>query len=182
LHFDGNAAPVVRWIGGPHVNSHIDIKVTLGKLRPILVSDIYSEISRILRFGAPVQCNAEKTEENFQAYQQYGNHSFVTDNQDIFEKTIVKQSKRGLMLIMDKNLMHFALNAHRTLQGLLDVLHHRCKPRPIFESSFQPYPWSFAINDWTSKTNEPPLHFSGSRQRFCQWHWNLTITYPMMDR
>jgi hypothetical protein len=182
LHYNGDVATVVRWIGGPHVNAQIDAPKTLAKLHPILTSDVYDDLKRILTTGAPAVCNAQATENNFQAYLKYGNHQSVKQNQQTFEATIIKQSKRGLTLIMDPNLIHFTLNAHLSPQGLVDVLHSRRKPRPLSDSSFRPWPGASGINDWTSKVNEPKLHFADSFQKFCTWHWNLAISYPTHDR
>lgn len=183
LHFNGDVATMVRWIGGPHVNEHLNIPSILEKLRLIVDSqELYADISRILLIGAPALCNAEATEENFQSYLKYGNHDSVTDNQDVYASTIVKQSKRGLTLIMDPQLIQFALNAHLSPQGLVDIIHPRRKPRPLSDSSFRPWLGAMAINDWTNKKNEPKLYFASSFMKFCVWQWNLAITYPTHDR
>ena len=182
LHFNGDVATMVRWIGGPHVNAHLNVATVLATLKPVVDKDIYADVARILTLGAPALCNAEATEENFQAYLAYGNHQSVTNNQAVFESTIIKQSKRGLTLIMDPAMIHFALNAHLSPQGLVDILHKRRKPRPLSDSSFRPFPGAYAINDWTHKKNEPALHFADSFHRFCIWQWNLAITYPNLDR
>ena len=84
---------------------------------------------------------------------------------------------------MDPQLIHFVLNAHLlTPQRLVDIMHHRRKSRPISDSSFRPFPNSFAISDWTDKKNEPTLHLSQSFNRFLKWQWNLAITYPDSNR
>ena len=159
LHFDGNVATMVRWISGPHVNAHLDVTAILLTLKPIVDPDIYKDVERILTVRSPALCHASASEANFQAYLKYGNHKSVTQNESVFESTIVKQSKRGLTLIMDPQLIHFALNAHFTPQGLVDIMHHRRKPRPISDSSFRPFPNSFAINDWTNKKKNPRFIF-----------------------
>ncbi|KAI2494795.1 hypothetical protein MHU86_19746 [Fragilaria crotonensis] len=57
LHYNGDMATVVRFIGGPHVNQHIDIKKVLAKLKPVLTLDVYDDVHRILTTGAPaLQC------------------------------------------------------------------------------------------------------------------------------
>ena len=182
LHYNGDIATVVRYIGGPHVNAHIDAANVLAKLKPIVTTDVFDDVQRILTTGAPAYCNAEASQANFDAYLQYGNHKSARENPKVFEKTIIKQSKRGLTLIMDPALVHFTLNTHMTPQGLVDIIHHRRKPRPVSDSSFRPWPGAHAINDWTSKTNEPPLHFADSFQQFLIWQWNLAISYPKHDR
>ena len=182
LHFDGDVSTMVRWIGGSHVNEQINISDTLAKLKPILDAELYTDVARLFTFGAPAFCNAEASEANFQAYLKYGNHKSVTDNQLVFEKTIIKNSRRGLTLIMDPSLIHYALDAHLSPQGIVDVLHKRRKPRPLSDSSFRPFPWTHAINDWTNKANEPELHFAEAFLRLCIFHWNLAISYPEHDR
>lgn len=182
LHFNGDVASMVRWIGGPHVNAHLNPAAILDKLQTIVSKDIFTDLRRIMTVGAPALCQGEATEENFQAFYKYGNHDSVSNNQSVFASTIVKQSRRGLTLIMDPALIHFTLNAHLSPQGLVDVLHDRRKPRPLSDSSFRPWPGAMAINDWTSKHNEPKLHFAQSFLNFCIWQWNLALTYPDSDR
>ena len=129
LHFNGDVATIVRWVGGPHTAAQINPEEKLAKLKAVVDPDVWDDLRRILVFGARALCNVEASEENFQAYDlAHGNHSSVSDNQDVFEQTIVKQSKRGLMLIMDPDLVLFALNEHLSPQGLVDVLHERRKP------------------------------------------------------
>ena len=82
---------------------------------------------------------------------------------------------------MNPNLVHFTLNTHLTPQGLVDIMHTRRKPRPVFDSSFRPWPGAHSINDWTSKVNEPALHFADAFNQFCIWHWNLAISYPQSN-
>ena len=183
LYYNGDMATVICFIGGrPHVNQHINIEKVPTKHKPVLTTDVYNDVHRILTTGAPVYCNAEATHENFDAYLKYRNHKSAKENPKAFESTIIKQSKRGLTLIMDPALVHFTLNTHLTPQGLVDILHHRRKPRPVSDCSFRPWAGANAINDWTSKVNEPALHFADSFHQFCIWHWYLAISYPKNDR
>ena len=128
LHFDGDVATMVRWIGGPHVNAHLNVPSILEKLKKIVDPDIHSDLSRILLLGAPSECKASATEENFQAFLNYGNHDSVTNNQEVYASTIVKQSKRGLTLIMDPRLVHFALNAHLAITSRVGRRHPPAPP------------------------------------------------------
>jgi hypothetical protein len=136
LHIDGDVARmVVQWIGGPHPNNaHLNVPKILSTLQePVIESSIFEDVKRILTLGAPAYCNAEASEANFQEFLNYGNHESVTpQNQSVSESMFVKQSKkRRLTLIMDAAMIHFALNAHLTPQGLVDIMHPRRKPRPI---------------------------------------------------
>jgi hypothetical protein len=139
LHFDGDVATMARWIGGPHVNAHLNVSAILATLKPIVDPDIYSDVSRILTFGAPALCQAEASKENFQAYLKYGNHQSVSQNQSVFESTIIKQSKQGLILIMDPQLIHFELNAHLSPKASSTLSTNVESPAPCQTAVFVPF-------------------------------------------
>ena len=96
----------------------------------------HAQLERIWRMGVPAQCNAEVTEENFQDYLRYGNHSSVSEELEAAYSTLLKDSNRGYCLLFDKRAVYFMLNCHVTPAGLVDVNHKYKKPRPIFDSSF----------------------------------------------
>ena len=178
LHFDGDIADVVRWIGGTHVGAHRDVSASLAFLRARIDSALCDTLERIWRRGSPSFCNASATEANFQAYRTYGNHASVNDAPEVAYKTLLKDSKRGYCLLFDKRMVEFALNCHVTPNGLVDVDHPHKNPRPIFDASFRPEPWCSGINDWTSKTTEPPVLFATAFDNHLWWVYNMRITYP----
>jgi hypothetical protein len=178
LHFDGDMATLVRWMGGTHVGAHRDTQKILNTINGIVDDGTFGHVRRLYTQGAPAFCNAESSEANFQAYLKYGNHSSVYDDVEKTRKTLTKVLNRGYCMLLDKRMVYFTLNCHVTPQGLID-LHHKTKdPRPIFDSSFRPHPWCYAINDWTSKTNEPPITFPEAWTTYLQWLYNLRISYP----
>ena len=182
LHFNGSAADTVRWVGGPHVAAHRDTDEILRTLRRSDVSpSVIADIARLYRFGAPNTCNASSTEANFQAYLQYGNHASASSAPDKAASALVKDNKKGYTLLFDPRLIPFLLNCHVTPQGLVDIDTPGKKPRPIFDSSFRPFPWCHAINDWTTPATEPPLTFAGAEMEFMIWLYNLRITYPTSE-
>ena len=73
------------------------------------------------------------------------------------------------------------LHCHLTPQGVVDLNTVHKNPRPIFDSTFRPYPWCSAINDRTSKDNEPRLTFASAELGFMTWLYNLRITYPDVE-
>jgi hypothetical protein len=178
LHFEGDAAALVRWIGGPHTGAHRDVPATIkyleGKINPSTLADL----ERIFLHGIPSQCNASATEANFQVYLAYGNHNSVDEDKEKTYKSLLKDHSRGYCLAFDERILHFVLNCHITPGGLVN-LDHQFKPvRPIFDSSFRPQHWCHGINDWTSKTSEPAIQFADSFMKFLTWIYNLRITYP----
>ena len=94
---------------------------------------------------------------------------------------MVKDNRKGFTLLFNQKAVLLMNHCHLTPQGLVDLDTPYKNPRPIFDSSFRPSPWCFAINDWTDKTNEPPLTFAGAELGFMVWLYNLRITYPTLE-
>ena len=181
LHFDGDIADTVRWIGGPHVGAHRDIEKTLRHLRGKVDTLTHDTLEASWKDGVPKLCNAEATEENFRAYLEYGNHETVTKKPELAYKTLLKDSKRGYCLLFDPRMVFFALNCHVTPIGLVGIDKKYKKPRPIFDSSFRPKPMFSGINDWTTKATEPPLHFATSFMNYLRLIYDLRVTYPKKE-
>jgi hypothetical protein len=178
LHYKLDTPSVVRWIGGPHVAAHRNVDLVLARLRISVAPAVLKDLERILRFGSPALCNATSTEENLQAFRQYGNHKTIDQDWEKTKKALVKDNNQGYTLHMDPRLVHFIPHLHLTPQGLINLDDPYKKERPIFDSSFRPQPWAHSINDWTNKVNEPDLVFPKSFNRLLQWIWNLRISYP----
>ena len=179
MFFNGCVADTVRWIGGPHVAAHRDHPAILRLLRNAgLPPTLVNEMERIFVSGIPRRCNASSTEANFQAYLAYGNHATVNEAPEKTYAALVKDNKKGYTILFDKRLIPFLLHCHVTPQGIVDLHTIHKNPRPIFDSSFRPFPWCMAINDWTTKATEPPLTFATAELMFMIWVYNLRVTYP----
>ena len=182
MQFNGSAADFVRWVGGPHVGAHRDHPAILRRLQvagapPFLVATL----RRIWTSGLPNKVQAFSTEDNFQAFYHYGNHSTMDEDPEKTYKALVKDNKKSYTILFDEAFAPFVLNGHTTPQGLVDLLSLFKNPRPIFDSSFRPFLWCFAINDWTHKRHEPPLTFMNAEMVFMIWLYNLRITYPWLE-
>jgi len=174
LHFNGSVADLVRLVGGPHVAEQWDHPTTMDRLRMASVDDrLYCDLHRIFYDGIPALCQAEATEENFLACYRYGNHSTVDEDPEKTCKAMVKDSRKGFTLLLDQHGILLMLHCHLTPQGVVDLNTPHKSPRPIFDSSFWPEPWCWAINDWTSPDNEPPLTFSTAEMEFLVCLYNL---------
>ena len=180
LKFDGNIAAAVRWIGGPHVNAHLDVPHVLARLKETVSppAGLISNVERILTMGIPAKCTASATEVNFEAYYRYGNHTTVDEEPEKTYKAMVKDNKKGYTLLLDSRILLLLLHCHVTPQGVVDLNTPYKNPRPIFDSSFRPNVDSIAINDITHKDNEPPLTFASAELGFMTWVYNLRLTYP----
>ena len=182
MHFNGSAADTIRWIGGPHVGAHRDHHAILRRLDAACIPQfLRNTLHRIFFTGLPARIQAFATEENFQAFFQYGNHSTMDEDPEKTYKAMVKDNKKSYTLLFDQELLQFILHCHVTPQGLVDLLSPYKNPRPIFDSTFRPAIWAMAINDWTHKSNEPPLTFSLAELVFMIWIYNLRISYPWLE-
>ena len=159
LHFDGDMANMVRWVRGPHVGVHRNVDEVLAHLKGKVDEATVVHLERIWHHGVPNTCNVEATEENFQAFFAYGNHSTLTDNPNVAYCTLLKDDKRCYCLVFDPRIAPFVLNAHFMPNGLVNPNHPTKEARQIFDSTFWPNTSCYAINDWTSKCMEPPLFF-----------------------
>ena len=92
LHYNGDIPSVVRFIGGPHINEHIDVPVLLQQLRPIVDGQTLSDLERVFTYGAPAKLNATSSERNFQAFLAYGNHRLADDHPELMRKLIAKNN------------------------------------------------------------------------------------------
>jgi hypothetical protein len=183
LHVDVDLAATVRWIGGPHVGAHRDVPQILATVQAAvdaghLDQESCNDLERILRHGSPALCNAHASEENFQAFHRHGNHKSANHDAKKTMDTLVKDSKRGFCLVLDKRILPFIIHGHQTPLGMVNLDHHYKKPRNIFDSTFRPAPWAHSINDWTNKANEPPITFPQAKMDHLVWLYNLRITYP----
>ena len=169
-------------MGGPHVGAHRDHNRIVAFLRGKVRDSVVDDLDRIFTQGIPAFCNAEATEANFLAYFRYGNHKTVLADPDKTYKTLVKDHKRGNVIVFDQRLIPFVLNGHLTPQGVVDLDKIYKSPRPIFDSSFRAQDWNMAINDWTSKlTEQPPLSTEIAEVSLMEEIWNFRISYPWQE-
>ncbi len=178
LDFNLDVAAAVRWIGGTHTAAHRDPEEILRRLECCVDHDILVDLRRILIQGTPALCQAEATEENFQAAFAYGNHKSVSQNIPLIKKALLKEASKGYVLVADPLLSFFIPHLHRSPMGIVNVDDPFKKARIIFDASHRPTLWSMAINDWTNSDNEPQIVFPGSFMGHMVWLWNLRISYP----
>ena len=91
---------------------------------------------------------------------------------------MVKNSKRGNIILVDPTVLHFIPNLHLTPQAMVNVNNLWKDKRPVFDSSFRPEIWCHAINDWIDKATEGEVYFPSLFERFLIWVYNMLISYP----
>jgi hypothetical protein len=181
LHFLCDTATVFCYLGSAYVSAHRPTKTILHNLKPILDPALFHDLTRIFNYGAPKLCNASATDANFWTALRYGNHKSTDEDPEKTRRSIIKDCRRGFALSLDMRLLLYVPHAHCTPLGMVDLNKRFKKPRPVFDSTFRPVASSFAINDWTNKTTEPPVQFARSFLRCLIWIWNLRITYPDIE-
>jgi hypothetical protein len=112
---------------------------------------------------------------------QYGNHKTLQEDTNQMKKAIIKEICRGFALMADSELVYFLSNLHITPMCIVDLDHIYKSPRLIFDSSFRPHHWCYAINDMTNKDTEPKIHFPKTWICFLEWVWNLHTSYPDLE-
>ena len=182
LYFEGNVASLIRWMQGPHTGAHRDHATTLQRWKGVLRDDTWEYLFRIMVHGCPAKCiKAESTERNFRSYFHYGNHKTLLEDPAKSMKALVKDFKRGYVLVFDKRSTYYILHCHLNPIGMVDLNHPYKNPRPVVDSTFHPLPDSMAVNDWTTKSTEPPLEFPTAFYELLYWFLNMRATYPRKD-
>ena len=105
-------------------------------------------------------------EANFQKFRKYGNHTSVEAIIDKYKATMIKDNRRGNIYAVDPELLDFIHHMHLTPQGLVDIDNKYKSERPVFDSSFQPDPFSDSINTRVSKDTEGGVTFAGLFVRY----------------
>ena len=177
FHLRFNVEDLVRYIGGPHIASHrrpAAIRKRLSHIPP----DVMKEYMHRVIYGAPKVVQAYNTEANFLEYYLHGNHKSCSVNAAEYKKVMVKDSKRGNTILVHQDLLPFVRDLHVTPQGIVDVDNEWKNSRPVYDSTFRPTPWAVAINDHVDTDTEGDCTFLHSFTRYCQYLWNIRITYP----
>jgi hypothetical protein len=177
FHLKFNVEDLVRYIGGPHIASHRrpdDIRKRLSHIPP----DIMTEYMHRVIYGAPKVVQAHNTEANFLDYYSHGNHKSCTVHDAEYKKVMVKDSKRGNTILVNQDLLPFVRDLHVTPQGIVDADNEWKNSRPVYDSTFRPTPWAMAINDHVNTDTEGECTFLHSFTRYCQYLWNVRISYP----
>ena len=136
------------------------------KLTPSVDPKLLDNVCALFTRGAPNAAKGHSSNENFKAYWRYGNHHSCDEFQDFFKKVMVKDSKRGNVILVDPAVLYFLQNLHLTPQAMVDVNNPWKDERPVFDSSHRPEIWCHAINDWIDKATEGEVYFPGLFIRF----------------
>jgi hypothetical protein len=105
LYFDGDAAALVRWVGGPHVAAHQPTETALQYLQGKISPATLAHLSGLFRSGIAAVCNAASSEANFQAFLRYGNHVTVDEAPTKTYQGLVKRKGTALCSIHGLSLL-----------------------------------------------------------------------------
>ena len=112
---------LVRYLGGTHTGSHRDITQIRRNLTPSVEPKLLEEVIDLFTRGAPNEANGFSSNENFMTYYQYGNHQLCNQFEEYFKEVMVKDSKRGNIILVDPAVLFFIPDLHLTPQAMVDV-------------------------------------------------------------
>jgi hypothetical protein len=182
FYYNLDVPTAVRFVSGIHTGNHRHWST----IAPILGEagvdpNVISDLKRIFVDGSPNKVNADSSDTNFHDFLAYGNHKTVVEDVSKTREALTKDCMRSYALTANPLLTYFLYDVHLTPMGLVGLDNPNKTPRPIFDASFHPEPWSWALNDWTTKETEPPIFFATSFQSFLIWIYNLRISYPHQE-
>jgi hypothetical protein len=179
-HYNFDVATTVRYIGGPHIAAHRDVAQILATIQDSVEPAIQRQVHRLFTVGASTWFNGHSSAKNFREFHKHGNHTSAAKHPKELMDVFVKDAKHGFNLVFDLALLPFIWFLHLTPTGLVDLNNQWKSDRPVFDSSFHPYPSTFAIKDWCDIAREPPLESPQAFLHVLVWIWNLRISYPSL--
>jgi hypothetical protein len=109
-------------------------------------------------------------------YMGYGNHKMLPPQLALLDKVLIKESKRGYVILASNLLSMFTYNCHVTPYGV--AVKPGKKDRPFSDASYRPSDWATGVNDWTNKDDDLPVEFQLSERRFFRELYNYRISFP----
>ena len=81
-----DVASIIQYAAYNYTSAYIDAPPTLKIIKPRVPQEVYDDIQRILVVGAPSKLVGESNRDNFETFEQYGNHPTVTTYRSKIEK------------------------------------------------------------------------------------------------
>ena len=169
----------MRYLGNNYTGNHRNIRSILKTVQPLISTDDYASIKRILIYGTPSRLNHYETQKNYKSYLNYGNHPSFNKYPERTAKILNKEDKHNYTIFLPEWIKYFIPNAHFTPQGL--VVQPGKNDRLVYDGTFRVQPDSIAINDLVTKHTEPEITFATEWQAHLKRIYNLRITYPDQD-
>jgi hypothetical protein len=119
FHYDLDLAAVMRFIGGNHVNEHLDPDPILARVHDLVSPETYRHLERILKSGCPAKYNDHGTAAQFKQYREYGNHKSLTRAEKSVYKTMNKEDAQDHVLTFKDWLADFIPHLMVAPQGFL---------------------------------------------------------------
>ena len=176
MHYNLDAASVVRYCGGNFIAAYRQPSTILSNIEGLVPDQVYKDIERILTFGAPAKYNATGTYQELRQYQAYGNHSSLAQHKELALKALNKDDKRQLVLTFPRWISYCIPNYRQAPGGL--IRKPGKKDRLIYDTSHQTSPESIPYNMVANKSNEPEIVFATAERRHLQRIYNLRISFP----
>lgn len=175
-----NPPSMIRSLRGNYVADYRDPHKILSYLKPIITSDVYEDLERILITGSPSLYHGHVTMAQRKINFDYGNHPSVLNNIEKVRKALNKEDRNKWVMVLPKWTARFIPHMITLPTGL--VIKPGKNDRFIFDGSFRVCAEAAAAGiDFSSKQNEPEIIFGKSFLRHLIRIYNLRISYPNKD-
>ena len=104
----------MQYIGGPHIGAHRDITAIRRRLQTGVEPAFLDQVILQFVYGAPQQVHGYSSNDNFMEYCHYRNYSSCNIHEEKFRQVMLKDSRRGNTLLLDKSLLIFIPHLHLT--------------------------------------------------------------------
>ena len=108
--------PVIRFAGNNYTGAYRDVPEILLTVEPHVPKETYDDLERILTVGTPTIFNGELSHENYNEYQQYGNHPTVAKYNAKSAKIVNKEEHIKHFMAFLLWVQRFISNLHPTPQ------------------------------------------------------------------
>ena len=176
LFYDFHLASVMRYAGGNYTGKFRNVEYILSQIKGIAPDEIYNNVEKLLKIGAPHEINGHSTFENFMTYKNYGNHASILKKPEKIEKVMNKEHRYDYAIALPSWIARFIPNMHLTPQGL--VIKPGKNDRLVFDASIRLQWDSFCVNMSTDPKTAPPIYYGLKFKMHLNRIWNLRISYP----
>ena len=99
IHYDFDLSSVIRFTGENYINAHLKVESILAQLAAAgCDKKLMDELKRVISEGCPSYFNATSTQENFDCFAKYGNHSTITNDIKKVTKTLKKEVQHNYVI------------------------------------------------------------------------------------
>lgn len=102
---------------------HRDNKTIFALVKEACDEEDYLDLIQFFTHGSPIYINAECVQKNYRAYHDYSDQSSFEENTLLGEKTLLKDVKRGCILMLDPLILDYLENTKTMPHSIVNIGH-----------------------------------------------------------